>query len=170
MNLIKFVFFFALLALTGCAAIEVPPPTWNPITDQTEAEYKTYLAEGDANISGQAFMTTQGGSVIKAAGRNVTLDPATSTGNEWWGKAGKKYIFRDLTPPSVAFKNGRRTTVADADGKFKFTNIPAGTYYVRTEVTWEIGANYGTQGGLVGQVVDVKPKQSKEVILNSYPN
>lgn len=163
----RIVLALAISAIAGCAS-EVPPPSFNQATDKTEAEYKTYLTEGDASVSGQAFMTTQGGSVIKAAGRDVTLDPATSTGNEWWGKAGKIYVHRALTPPSAAFQNARRTTTADAEGRFKFANIPAGTYYVRTEVTWEIGGGNSTQGGLVGQAVEVKSNQNKEVILNTY--
>lgn len=158
----------AILALTGCATHNVPPPQWNQSSDKTEDEYKPYLVDGDASIIGQAFLTQQSGGVVKAAGRTVTLDPATTVGNEWWTKAGVMYVFRFLTPPSAAFQNARRTTVADADGRFKFTNIPAGKYYVRTEVTWEIGGRNSSQGGLVGQAVEVKSNQNKEIILNAF--
>ncbi len=127
------------------------------------------MKDGTATLSGQAFLTQKNGGVVKAAGRTVTLDPATSIGNEWWDKAGKLWVHRALTPPSPGFKNARRTAVADADGKFRFQDIPAGKYYVRTEITWEIGGYNPTQGGLVGQFVEVKDKQAKEVILNAYP-
>jgi hypothetical protein len=169
MKIVHLILLAISFMFAGCAtSVNIPPPQWNQSTDQTESEYRPYLSDGDASISGQAFLTTRGGSVIKGAGKTVTLDPATSTGNEWWGKAGIIYVHRALTPPSAAFQNARRTTTADADGRFKFSNIPAGKYYVRTEVTWEIGGDNPTQGGIVGQALEVKSNQNKEVILNTF--
>jgi len=95
------------------------------------------------------------------------VDPATSVGNEWWAKAGKMWVHRALTPPSPNFAKARRTTVADADGRFKFSDLPAGKYYVRTEVTWEVG--YEPQGGLVGQIIEINDGQTAEAILNKFP-
>jgi hypothetical protein len=161
-----FVFIVFVVIVVGCATI--PPPQWYPVTDSAEAEYTHYLTEGTATLMGQAFLTQQGGGVVKAAGRMVKLDPATSIGNEWWGKAGKVWVHRSLTPPSVNFHKARRTTIADADGKFTFYDLPSGKYYVRTEVTWEIGGYY-PQGGIVGQVIEIQNGQTKEVILNQYP-
>ncbi|MEQ6342932.1 MAG: hypothetical protein M3A44_15135 [Gammaproteobacteria bacterium] len=164
-----FIFALALLAgISGCATV-VPLPQWSMSPEASETEYGQYLQGGSATLSGQAFLTQQNGGVVKAAGRTVTLDPATSIGNEWWGKAGKFWVHRALTPPSPGFLKARRTTTADADGKFRFQDLPAGKYYVRTEVTWEIGGYNPTQGGLVGQVVEVKESQNREVILNAYP-
>jgi hypothetical protein len=157
-----------LFVAVGCATV-TPPPQWTLPSEAAEAEYGQYLKEGAATLSGQAFLTQQNGTVIKAAGRTVTLDPATSIGNEWWEKAGKLWVHRTLTPPSPFFSKARRSTIADADGKFRFQNLAAGKYYVRTEVTWEIGNYNPTQGGLVGQEVQVKDSQTSEVILNSFP-
>jgi hypothetical protein len=165
----KLVFSIALVAAISACVTPTPPPQWNPVSDSAEAEYGPYLNSGFGSVSGQAFLTQQGGGVVKAAGRTVTLDPATSIGNEWWGKAGKFWVHRSLTPPSPGFLKARRTTVADADGKFKFSELPQGKYYVRTEVTWEVGGYYPTQGGLVGQLVEVQNGKTKEVVLNSYP-
>jgi hypothetical protein len=153
------------VVFSGCVTM-LPPPQWNPVSDFTEAEYQAYTAEGAASITGQAFLTQRGGGVVKAAGRTVTLDPATSVGNEWWGKAGKIWVNRSYTPPSPGFHKTRRTTVADADGRFKFSGLPAGRYYVRTDVTWEVG--YELQGGLVGQLIEVKEGKTSEVILNRF--
>jgi hypothetical protein len=171
MQTIRRVSLAALVFLSSCVPIVAPPqpPHWNPTSDAAEAEYQPYLAGGTGVISGQAFLTQRGGGVVKAAGREVTLDPATSVGNEWWAKAGKFWVQRGYTPPSPGFSRARRTTVADADGKFKFSNLAAGKYYVRTEVTWEIGGYNPTQGGLVGQLVEVRDGQTTEAILNHYP-
>ncbi|EGY53163.1 hypothetical protein HMPREF9371_0654 [Neisseria shayeganii 871] len=104
--------------------------------------------------------------MVRAAGETVTLDPATTIGTEWWRKAGIYYVHRNQVPPSPGFSEARRTTVADADGNFTFENLPAGKYYVRTKVTWEIGGYFPTQGGLVGKMVEVKDNEPTRVILN----
>lgn len=158
--------FLLLVVLTGCIAqTQVQPPVWNPLSDSAEAEYDRYLVPGTSVLTGQAFMTQRGGGVVKAAGRSVTLDPATAIGNEWWVKAGIKWALRAHTPESPSFHKARRTTVADAEGRFRFKELPPGKYYVRTEVTWDV-PYHGPQGGLVGQLVEVKNDQESEIILN----
>ena len=153
--------------LCGCAAI-TPPPKWNPSTAATEAEYQPYLVQGTAVISGQAFLTQRGGGVVKAAGKSVTLDPATSIGNEWWEKAGRVWIQRGQFPPSSNFYKARRETVADAEGRFKFSDLPAGKYILRTEVTWEVG-DLPIQGGVVGTTCEVKAGKNAEVVMAQMP-
>jgi hypothetical protein len=168
MKFLHFIFASALsITMVGCAT--VPPPKWSTTSDAAESEYSKYISGGTSSVSGQAFLAKRNGDVVKAAGRLVTLDPATSIGIEWWDKAGKLWIHRTLTPPSVAFNKARFTTTADADGKFRFQGLAAGKYYARTEVTWEVGSYEPTQGGLVGQIVEVTDNQSKEIILNDFP-
>jgi hypothetical protein len=165
----KKLIFLAALVLVGCAHRAPQQPRWAAVTDQTEAEYDRFKVSGKSTLAGQAFLTQQNGGVVKAAGRTVTLDPVTSTSENWWYQAGRVYARRFSTPPSAGFTNARRSVTADADGRFKFTDLPAGSYYVRTEVTWEIGGYHPTQGGLVGKRVDIGENESKDVILNSMP-
>lgn len=159
----------ASLALLCAACATVPPPTWEPSSSQREKEYAPYNVLGTGTLTGQAFLAQVNGNVVKAAGQTVTLDPATSVGNEWWGKAGKHWIFRGLTPDSPGFASTRRSTTADAEGRFKFQDLPAGSYFVRTQVTWEVGGYYPTQGGLVGKQVQIEEGKTTEVILNKFP-
>lgn len=156
------------LSLSACATTYTPPQ-WGSATPATEAEYAPYRKEGTGTLKGQAFLTQNGGGVVKGAGRTVTLDPATSTGIDWWEKAGKHWLHRASQPPSKGFEDTRRTTVADADGRFVFTDLPAGKYYVRTSVTWEIGGYNPTQGGLVGKAVTISEGKTTDVVLNAYP-
>jgi hypothetical protein len=140
-----------------------------PVTDASEAEYLPYQADGANVLSGQAFLTQRGGGVVKAAGRTITLDPATeTTGYNWWWQAGRKWKTRYITPNSPMARKLRRTTTADADGKFSFEGLPPGDYYVRTEITWEI-PYHGVQGGLVGKRVTVEPGKNTNVVLNQAP-
>lgn len=165
----KLFILLSIFIFIGCVP-PPPPPQWNQVNESFEAEYTPYLKKGTATLIGQAFFTKANGDVVKAAGRTVTLDPATSIGHEWWIKSGIYWVYRMETPPSVGFAKARRITVADADGRFKFTDLPAGKYFVRTEVTWEIGGNYPMQGGLVGQLIEVRQGKTEEIILNHYPH
>lgn len=127
------------------------------------AEYAPFRQPGAGTISGQAFLTTRGGDVKLAAGRTVTLDPATGYARVWYEKYGR---ISDQMPPAPEFAAARRTTVADADGRFRFSNLRSGSYIVRTTVTWETGAaTGGLQGGIVSDVVDVAG-DTREVILS----
>lgn len=154
------------VCLAGCATLT--PLTWNYTGDEAEKEYSPYLVSGSCSITGQAFLTQAGGGTVRAAGRTITLDPVTRIGDEWWGKAGIVYARRDEVPPSSNFLKARRTTIADADGRFKFSNVPKGQYFIRTEVTWIAGNYYPIQGGLVGKRIDVENGETVEVILNQY--
>lgn len=164
-NLVRSGALALLIAAAGCETIQAPQ--WTSINDQTEKEYAPYIAGGSGSIEGQAFLVQNGGGVVRAAGRTVTLDPVTTIGNEWWQKAGKVWALRTLVPPSQGFAKARRTTVADADGRFKFRDLAPGSYFLRTDVTWMVG--YGTEGGLVGRVVKVPESKAVEVVLNDFP-
>lgn len=147
---------------SGCANIHTP--VWSQSNAESEAEYIRFMAKGTGSLVGQAFLTQNSGNVVKAAGRTVTLDPLTRTGINWWNEAGKYYFNRNLTPPqSENFIKARRTTVADGDGKFEFRNLPSGNYAVSTTVTWQAG--YDTQGGVVGQPVEIKDNEETKAIL-----
>lgn len=124
-----------ILVLVGCAT--TAPPKWNIEFD--DGEYEPYKQAGTTSISGQGFLKTVGGDVKVAAGSTVTLDPVTSYSRHWWQQAGKYYARRNVIPPDPRFREFRKTTVADAEGRFKFRKLPAGSYYVRTTVTWETG-------------------------------
>lgn len=138
-----------------------PEPMVLPAVDATE--YAPFRQSGQGMITGQAFLTTRGGDVKVAAGRQVTLDPATAYSRAWYEEYGR---VSDQMPPAPEFAAARRTTVADAEGRFRFSNLPSGSYIVRTSVTWETGSgSAGLQGGIVSDVVAVTG-DTREVILN----
>lgn len=152
---------FLILLLCGCETTPPPSVAWTTPTAAQEQEYEPYLKGGTNMLTGQAFMVQRGGAVVYAAGRQVTLNPATSIGDEWWEKAGRTWTYREWDHPSPAFKRAQRTTTADAEGRFRFTGLAAGRYYVQTSVTWVIPQG-PIQGGTVGRLVEVPG----DVILN----
>jgi len=159
-------FFLGVLAMLAACATPPPSPQWSPQAGTTEAEYQPYLRTGTGTLVGEASLVNRAGAVVKASGRIVTLDPATTVGTEWWNKAGKTWAHRSEKPPSPAFAKARRTTRADANGRFKFSKVPPGKYYVSAEITWKVGNYNSVQGGVVGQVVEVRDGQTTEVVLS----
>jgi hypothetical protein len=156
------------LSLSACATVKLTPPTWDVRAPEKEAaEYAPFLKTGSGTISGQAFLTQRGGGVVTAAGQEVLIDPATPTAIEWWHKAGTQFDFRDLMHPSQNFQNARKRVIADASGKFSLGGLPVGRYFVRTILTWDV-PYHGIQGGLLGELVEVKEGQTTNLILNHY--
>lgn len=151
----------ALLVLTGCA---VKPVARIPFP---EHEYAALARSGTAVVRGQAFLKTRGGDVKTAAGETVGITPVTSYSSQWYLECYLNGV--PLTPPDPRYENFVRHTVADADGRFVFTNLPPGRYYVASQVLWEaqIGYHRGlvVQGGLVASEVTVRDGEQLDVIL-----
>ncbi|NHZ63099.1 carboxypeptidase-like regulatory domain-containing protein [Massilia genomosp. 1] len=97
--------------------------------------------------------------------KTITLDPVTTISQNWWMQAGRVWKNRASLPPSEGFTKARRTVTADADGRFKFTKLPAGSYYVRSELTWTVPF-HGVQGGLLTSKEDVTAGEVKTIMLN----
>jgi hypothetical protein len=161
------------IAMMGC--VPLPVTTYRVLSMTTPPsvdEYAPYRLDGNSTITGQAFLTTRGGDVKRGAGRSVTLDPATSYTRAWYDQIGLDRDRFGEMPSDSLFRSIRRTTTADADGKFSFRNLPPGTYLVRTTVTWEVptGSAYlptEVQGGVVSVLAVVKGGETSELILNS---
>jgi hypothetical protein len=153
--------------LTACAA-PTPIATPRPLGISPDpAEYAPYLKSGPLELSGQAFLTTRGGDVKLAAGRMVTLDPATKYAREWFRRWGADRSRFDTPAPESLFVAARHTTTANAEGRFRFADLPPGEYIVRTLVTWETGAAYsGVQGGVVASLVSLPAEAKRELILS----
>lgn len=161
-----------IVFVIGCASLA--PPSLRALSMTRTAsvdDYAPYLKEGTATLTGQAFLSTRGGDVKKAAGRPVTLDPVTPYALEWYAQIGTNTDRFSDAPPDTLFRQARHVTTADADGKFRFANLPEGRYILRTTVTWEAPTGYRyslqTQGGVVSEIVDLKNGESKEVIMSS---
>lgn len=147
------------------------------------ADYYPYSKPGTATINGQAFVVVRGGDVLldgmgylttisdnarTASGNDVTLDPATPYAMDWYMKTGTSLRRFGTVPRDRAFRAARRTTIADESGKFKFENLPAGRYIVRTTITWQTPRDsyrMMTQGGVASAVIDLAEGEQKIVII-----
>lgn len=153
-----------VLFLVGCATAG-PPPVPRPLRGPADpSEYTAFDGDGSLELRGQAFLTTRGGEVRVGAGRQVTLDPATTYSREWFLRFGGDLDEFGALPADPTFGAARRTTTADAEGRFTFSRLVPGTYLLRTTVTWEVGG--ALQGGVVARVVRIAEGETEEVILN----
>ena len=150
------------MGFAGCVA-PIRPYVWQEPSSIKEDEYTPYAEQGAGSVIGQAFLQRKDGVTVRAAGSIVTLDPATSIGKEWWDRPVRyTHEYFDI-PPTPAFLDARRCTRADADGNFRFEHLPAGKYYIQTEVAWQPGGHWA--GGLVGAMVEIWNDETVSVAL-----
>jgi hypothetical protein len=146
--------------LVGCAAPE--PYTMKSKLDHTSMQ--TYLQEGKAKVTGQAFLKTRGGDVKYGAGTTVSLYPdveyATEYNNIPW-------FVNTVKGRDLEWSKYIKNTTSDGNGNFEFNGIPQGKYYLETSVTWEVPGRYGseTQGGIIRNSITVPNEGVIKIIL-----
>lgn len=191
----KLVLGFATLAL-ACKSSSPAPTNGTPApstapataadkgaTSAVAADYYPYTKAGTGEITGQAFIVIRGGDVLMdtkgylttisdnartASGNDVTLDPATPYAMDWYMKTGTSLRRFTSEPKDPAFRSARKKVVADDEGKFKFSGLPAGRYIIRTTITWQTPRDsyrMMTQGGVASAVVDLAEGEQKTVII-----
>lgn len=160
----KFIGAVALsLALASCAyGPGVPANSYVPpvFPDALRAKYQAYDQPGTGSISGQAFLRTRSGDVKHAAGELVTAEPATD-------EAVRVAQATDRRPPWKEIESYRRSTTADAEGRFRFDNLPPGRWLLMSQVYWEVptGSRYAPTertGGVAMAVIDLAEGERKE--------
>jgi hypothetical protein len=133
------------LAYAGCSARQEPVRQFAPsfVQMQTKfdySEHEPYAKSGENRISGQAFLTRQGDSVVTCAGNRVLLLPATSYFREmFWHMIVAGSEPKPPETPYPSLKGMIRRTECDALGNFSFSEIPDGTWFVLTQVNAKHG-------------------------------
>ena len=124
---------FSLIVVLALAACEAPQ---NRTTAYSAAEYARYAGSGTARITGQAFLKTVGGDVKYAAGNRVWLHPVTSMTTQWYEKAIK--AGHPLKAADDRMMQHSKMVLGDGSGNFEFGSLPAGDYYVVSQVSWGV--------------------------------
>jgi len=120
-----------VVCLDGCSEAEIKPAEG---TAFDVSEYKSPNKEGTGIITGRAFLKAEGGEVKTLAGQTVRLHPATIYSDQWFELASNEKVHRaayDHRLEDYVFM-----TIADDDGRFTFKDVPAGEYYLTTQIFW----------------------------------
>lgn len=83
-----------------------------------------------------------------------------------YGDGKQTYLGKKFTNDDPSYYDYTRTTIADGEGRFEFSGVADGRYYVVTDVVWMAG-NY-RQGGALMERVQIEDGQSQEIIVRGY--
>ena len=106
--------------------------TYDRKAEYIHEEYAPYAGEGTARICGQAYLSVDDGKQHVASGDRVLLAPVTSYTEE----AIKVKVIRgrNLVEPDPDAVKFEKHTKTDDEGRFCFTGLPAGEYYVVVDI------------------------------------
>jgi hypothetical protein len=156
-----------LLALAACLC--ACRPTAAPPTVAFDAKAADFIDRpGTGQIKGHAFYRSGTGRVIYAAGEHVWLVPSTPYTDQRFKAlygAGKYVPLKSfpVIPDNPDYKRYTRSTKAEASGGFTFENVPPGTYYVATQVSWQPEGAFVPQGAAIYERVTLTGKETKAV-------
>ncbi|ERF79486.1 hypothetical protein [Gallibacterium anatis] len=159
--------------LAGCAGTPFAPIEHTMKNKFDVKQAQAQLKEGSAKLEGSAFLRQNGGGVVTCAGQEVLLFPYTDYANEklsliyggtdrgisaWYTT---QYKFSNEDPN---YPNYKKTSFCDAQGKFVFDKLSAGTYFAITNVSWTVG--YERQGGFLMQKVTLNKGEVKTIVMS----
>lgn len=163
-----------LMGLTGCKTLGHQTVEMVELSNQFNSEEAQHIHEKGSNIiQGQAFLRTNGGSVVTCAGFEVQLIPASKyskerlvhiygAGNTGYASV-KKLTNTKFVQTDKGYLQNIRKARCDAQGNFKFSQLADGEYAVIARVTWKVGRDF--QGGALMEEVYLKDGQVKELTM-----
>ncbi len=168
-----FAFRFACVAAVlaaGCASTQPPAQMSAPFNASDVAWSRV---PGTATVEGRAAIDAAGGHTC--AGGEAQLLPAGSYaaemmrivfGSDVRGYASSASQPRYPTNLAAEFSSTVRRTGCDAEGRFRFDGVPAGRWYVFSNVLWrDAGGQAAPQAGALMQRIDVAEGARATVLL-----
>lgn len=140
----------------------------------TEANY--IFDSGTATITGKAFVLARDGTTKTAAGSSATLLPATEYAvqrvDAIYGSAGvatrKVEFSKESDDPR--YQVYTRTAAVGPDGKFTFSGLAPGDYFVTTGINWKVldaSGRSSRRGIALVKRVSVAKGQTVDVVLTT---
>ncbi|MBV1706148.1 MAG: carboxypeptidase regulatory-like domain-containing protein [Hyphomicrobiales bacterium] len=163
---------FLTLSLAACQSVSTPSPDVTTAFDPQQAAF--ILHKGKGTIKGIAFITDDHGKAHRHGGETVRLIPESAYAEARFSDlyAGKKFIAVQNYPKGVTMdpRYGKymRLTKTMPNGKFTFTDVPPGHYFVATQVLWRGHDGGGERGGAIYDTVHVTGQEHApiEVIVS----
>lgn len=148
-----------LLTLTGCGLNpwQESQPKRQPFPEDV---YKTLPKTGDSSLSGVVMVSTQEGEVHYGNHVEVVAAPATSYSQEAYDALSKGQPVPSADPRAQAYTRHAQT---DKQGFFRMMYMPAGHYFVISQVRWK--DDQGEQHQVVRDEVTLKPRETTYINL-----
>lgn len=160
------------LILTGCAT--VPPIQVAINATFSQGDVAWFSEKGNNTLQGSALLRTRGGTAKTCAAYEVKLVPYTEYAAERmdyiYGNSKKGYVSAgprrsfEFTPDVAEYHETRKQTSCDAQGKFEFTELPDGDYYIVAPVVWSVGTVY-SQGGSLMEQISLANGETKKIVM-----
>jgi len=159
-----------MLLLSGCMAVEKEIMITKSFFNENEVEW--FKEEGNNTVKGSALLRQSGGGVVTCAGNAVTATPFSTYAlermtliynNSQQGYKGLASATKQIDQGAPAYLEMAEETLCDAQGYFKFSNLPEGEYFLTTEVSWVIANRI--QGGYLMKRISVSGGETVEVVL-----
>lgn len=151
---------FPILAVTLVISGCITPPVKQSVA-YDETAFARYAERGSSSIYGDAFLKTKGGETRTAAGIPIYLVPLTSYTNERG-----KIMWERKEPESADPRLARfvRTTKGDSQGRFAFSNLPAGSYLIYCKIEWMLPDGSTTGGYALGRAKVEEGKRARVLV------
>lgn len=172
------------LILTGCTTLSSEIAAFQQATTQTvtlttpfNPEQAAFILEtGSATITGTSTVKDSIGEVITCAGNNVYLVPVNEYSRErftyLFGGSAKGFSPDEtiraikFKPDSPEFRKYMRVSTCNYVGQFVFKNVPAGHYYIGTNIISEVDGYNAIDGGAYAKEITVQKGQSLNISLD----
>lgn len=154
------------LLLAACTVVRKPETV-----AFSAAEAAFIKKPGKGIITGHAFRTRRLGQIVNAAGEVVWLVPATAFARERFNNlfGRDKYVPYHRFPaednPDPAYREYVRQTKTESNGRFLFKDVPPGSYFVMTRVTWGDEDKLFREGGVVYDKVTLTGAETEPAYL-----
>jgi hypothetical protein len=158
--------FSRAIVVIGAAVLAMAALAQEPAFDPKAAAF--IHADGKTTIDGHAFLRRPDNAVENAVGQTIRLIPVTPYSQARFAQFynGKKFLPAWQVPKIEAdpeYASYTRTTTSDSNGRFEFTNVAPGKYYVATQILWRPKGNLFSEGGALYDMVTVPNKETKKV-------
>ena len=143
--------------MMGCAK------TYDRQAEFIHEEYAPYEGTGTARICGQAYLSLDAGKQHIASGDRVLLAPVTSYTEEAFKvKVMEGQKMEDPDPKAMKFEKHTKT---DDDGRFCFTDLPGGEYYVVADIALPTSTKEHRESQLAHAKASVKADENVYVLV-----
>ena len=130
-----------------------------------DKDHAAWIAKGKSGIDGEGFLRRPNGSLSRCSGGVVYLVPATAYFREWVEVYRSGATIANASSLHESHSRAIRKTQCDMQGRFQFSELPAGKWIAVTRVTFD-GAGWNNDSTLVTEVETRQGEIAKAILSN----